>query len=647
MNEQPDSAHYPQVGRRQFVVIGGAALLAGCTSSRGSAKPPATVAEGTTSASASTSTSGVTTVPVASALPAPSLDTSRQVQGVYIPMRDGTRIAIDVWLPLQLPPTRLPTALQATRYQRANAVDSTKPEDNTSYSLAKRWNDRGYAYVAVDARGSGASFGRRSQELSDDEVRDYGEVIDWIGTQPWSNGRVGAFGVSYSGDTAEHMARNKSKHLAAIAPLFSDFDPYRQLIFPGGAYFAGFDQWLAFTQALDGIDGSIERLARAAGVDVAEARRQFPRAAPVTGADGPKLLAAAIVEHQANATKTLEENPDRDDPRWNDAAVATHRTDIQDSGVPMLVHVGMFDAGTVAGALERYVSFTNPMEVWIGPWSHGGEQALDPTRVAPSSFAGFQPESQFDSLTQFFDRFVRDGERPTAGKQMHLATLGTDGWTDSPEWPIAGTVDRSLFLSGDALVESAPNKSETWAIPTNEHTTGTATRWFTNAGGVPVDYSGWAKGAASRVSFTSASLAVPAKVCGFPVISIDVSGAEDDGLLIAYLEFVDAEGNASYLTEGVLRLSARGKTQPPLRTDQRLDRSFAKFDRGPLTKGTAVSVVLEMMPVSVLFPVGSRIRVSFASSDTDNFRAYSKVGAGLTLHSDAVRSARLVLPIRP
>ena len=66
-----------------------------------------------------------------------------------------------------------------------------------------RYINHGYAFVVVDARGSGASFGTRVQEWSPDEVRDGAEIMDWIVAQSWSNGRIGSTGISYDGTAAE------------------------------------------------------------------------------------------------------------------------------------------------------------------------------------------------------------------------------------------------------------------------------------------------------------------------------------------------------------------------------------------------------------------------------------------------------------
>ena len=89
----------------------------------------------------------------------------------------------------------------------------------SNFAEAERFNGAGYALVLVDARGSGASFGMRRFELAEDEVRDYGEVVDWIIEQPWSNGRVGAYGVSYAGNTAEMLAVNMHPAVKAVARL--------------------------------------------------------------------------------------------------------------------------------------------------------------------------------------------------------------------------------------------------------------------------------------------------------------------------------------------------------------------------------------------------------------------------------------------
>lgn len=158
-----------------------------------------------------------------------------RLRSLYVEMRDEVKIAIDVWLPEDLQPgQKIPTILRMTRYWRAqDLVGATLAQDTNSDS-AKMWNEAGYAHIIVDARGSGASFGSREYEVNQDEVRDYGEIVDWIVRQSWSNGRVGAAGVSYDGDTAEMLMVNRHPAVKAVAPLYPDFNALDHLIFPGG-----------------------------------------------------------------------------------------------------------------------------------------------------------------------------------------------------------------------------------------------------------------------------------------------------------------------------------------------------------------------------------------------------------------------------
>jgi uncharacterized protein len=95
-----------------------------------------------------------------------------QLQSLYIPMSDDTRIAIDLWLPVNTTQP-VPTLLTATRYWRGlqNVPD---PNPDVAYFLAS-----GYAVVVMDVRGSGASEGVQSMLWSDREVADMGEV--WAG----------------------------------------------------------------------------------------------------------------------------------------------------------------------------------------------------------------------------------------------------------------------------------------------------------------------------------------------------------------------------------------------------------------------------------------------------------------------------------
>ena len=106
----------------------------------------------------------------------------------------------------------------------------------------KRFVTSGYAWVDVDVRGTGASYGSRFSEWSPDEIRDGAEVVDWIVSQPWSDGKVGALGSSYGGAAAEFLLVNRHPAVRAIAPRFALFDAYPDIAFPGGIHATWFTE---------------------------------------------------------------------------------------------------------------------------------------------------------------------------------------------------------------------------------------------------------------------------------------------------------------------------------------------------------------------------------------------------------------------
>lgn len=127
------------------------------------------------------------------------------------------------------------------------------------------WVARGYVVVNVDARGAGTSDGVGSL-LSDGEARDVYDLVEWAGTQPWSNGRVGLLGVSYLAISQYKAAALHPPHLAAICPWEGFTDAYRDFMMPGGVPERGFSViWTAMTR----------RRARLS-VDLGAQRRRHP-----------------------------------------------------------------------------------------------------------------------------------------------------------------------------------------------------------------------------------------------------------------------------------------------------------------------------------------------------------------------------------
>src|SRR4051812_36304560 len=160
----------------------------------------------------------------------------------YVAMRDGCRLAVDVYLPQRsagaAPAAKLPTILILTPYYRRFALKSGAPAGTENSPNAAKERDffvpRGYALAVVDVRGTGASFGTRDSFRSPTEREDYGEIAEWIAGQPWSDGVIGSTGISYLGAAALFLASTGHSAVKAVAPLFSVWDPSLAPFYPGG-----------------------------------------------------------------------------------------------------------------------------------------------------------------------------------------------------------------------------------------------------------------------------------------------------------------------------------------------------------------------------------------------------------------------------
>ncbi len=97
----------------------------------------------------------------------------------------------------------------------------------------EKWVPDGYAIVRVDSRGAGRSPGMLDS-WSPREARDFYDCIEWAGTQPWSNGKVGINGISYYAMNQWQVGALRPPHLAALCIWEGSSDYYRELARHGG-----------------------------------------------------------------------------------------------------------------------------------------------------------------------------------------------------------------------------------------------------------------------------------------------------------------------------------------------------------------------------------------------------------------------------
>ncbi|MCO1659395.1 CocE/NonD family hydrolase [Pseudonocardia humida] len=571
------------------------------------------------------------------------LDPNRRLQSVYVPVGDGVRLAVDVWLPVGKVAAgeTVGAVVRTTRYHRAEEPPRPGPEFDTNRAEGELWNTAGFAFVVADARGTGASFGVRTSELGEREIADFGELIDWVATRPWSNGRVGAFGTSYEGQAAELVARLGDPHLIAVAALFSPNDPYRQLFYPGGAATAGrFARWMGESRLKDGVIGARERLAGLRGLPPESIEPSTP-VKPVDGPDGRALLAEAVAEHQSNTDvhELMDRVPFHDDRveglDWAITTPAAAYEAIAATGVPLLVRVGWVDGAFVTGALTRFATLPNHQTVEIGPWGHGGRTHADPLRpVDPLDGSGLAaPEGQDRRLVEFFARYLGADPAPPAGHgTLTYSTLGTDRWRTVDAWP-PEDVDVHRLHPGPAgeLADGAGSGSTVRYAVDPGSTTGPTNRWLAGEIGRGAAYPDRREADETLLTFTSAPLSADLHLLGFPVATLRLATSGTDGVVYVYLEDIGPDGSVTYLTEGCLRFLQRATSGPAAPTGLGVPRSFARADRLPVEPGADLDLVVELLPVSALLRAGDRIRIAIAGHDASCFSYHGPPGETFTL----------------
>ncbi|MFD7904813.1 CocE/NonD family hydrolase [Kitasatospora sp. NPDC059747] len=611
---------------------------------------------------------GLSTVPAAAAAP----PAEPHLRSLYVPMPDGVRLAVDVHLPAGTTAgANLPTVLVTQRYWRAR-VQQGVPDQGESGDAAG-WNARGYAYVVADLRGTGASFGTLDAEIGEKAVADSGSLSDWIAAQPWSDGRVGTTGVSYGGDTAMLATALGNHHITAAAPVSYDFDPYEDLVRPGGVLIepriAPYAMLLRILDRSAGTTCDTSAETRAV-CDATGLTGAIPR--PVDGPDGLALLAAARAEHAGNANLVEMAHQGayrdyQDGPKsWTVGSVGEKTDAVEAGGVPVLTDAGWLDAGTANGVLSQFTTLSNTQDAWIGPWSHGMAWIADPFRT-PRHLTDAERAQLDDRTVAFFDRYVKNGEQPDGKRELHYYTMNERVWRTTDRFPLPGTRDRRLYLDGgNALSWQRPEEdgggdgkgdgksggggSDTLRLDPTAGT-GPFDRWNTNLTGNKVSYPDRAAVDTRLLSYTGPALGRDTRVTGLGRVVLDVTGLEGsaNGALHVYLEDVTPDGRVTYLTEGQLALAERAvadRDDNPDWRSLRTPRTYAAADATPFPQGRPERVTVDLLPTSVLFKAGDRIRVTVAAANPDSFQLLPADGrAAYAIGHGGARPSYLELPV--
>jgi putative CocE/NonD family hydrolase len=546
-------------------------------------------------------------------------------QNIRVPMRDGISLSTDLYLPEGHGP--FPVMVSRTPY------------DNTlEWLVAKgrRLADTGYAVAIQDVRGRFDSEG--TYEPFRDEGPDGADTVAWLAAQPWSSGKVGMFGRSYSGWTQWTTATEDAPALKAIAPRVMATDLHQGLVWRGGAFNLG----VLLTWGLNTSGRTMQELAP---IDWVEAFRALPLADTADEAAQDLRFWRDWVGHPAK------------DAYWEAVDYERRHAEMD---VPALVMGGWYDlyADDVFrqfAALRATNGAARHSQVIVGPWPH----LLSASTTTGSLDFGARSMLDLEAAElRFMDRWLRD--EPNGAEDdppVRLFVMGSNRWRDAAEWPLAGTdwqrwhlhsAGAANTLAGDgALGRAAPATDET----PDRFTYDPAHPVPTNGGGncCTPELVPWGpydqrdlEMRTDVLCYTSEPLAADLEVIGPVRLELWASTDGPDTDWTGKLVDVWPSGRAINLCDGILR--ARFRDGPR--------------EERPLTPGEPTRYDIDLMVTGNTFRAGHRIRLEVSSSNFPRFDRNPNTGAPIgtsaetrvarqTVLHDAAHPSALILPVIP
>lgn len=362
---------------------------------------------------------------------------------VPVPMRDGTVLRADVWVPERR--GRAPVLLERLPYDKSvSALTTLEAGLEPARAVAA-----GYAVVVQDTRGRFSSEGRFEPFAT--EATDGVDSIEWCARLPFCDGTVGMFGASYFGTTQLLAAASAPAALRAIAPTVTGADFYEGWTYQGGAFQLGFALfWTLLILAPDIVARLPAARRRRYEVLLAEAARDLDALywrLPLADLGGLEEILPFYAEWLAHDTR---------DGYWQAHAVTSRYSSIR---TPAL-HVGgwydLFAAGTTENyrELRRHAATEEARRgqlLVMGPWSHGNFADA----VGELRFGAGAAKASLDTtgmLLEFFDAHLRG--RPLEQPNVRVFLMGADIWTEESDWPPPTTRRESWFLHSEGRATS-------------------------------------------------------------------------------------------------------------------------------------------------------------------------------------------------
>jgi uncharacterized protein len=481
----------------------------------------------------------------------------------WIPMEDGVRLAVSLFLPESGEPA--PVVLEALPYRKDDATASYRPE------YARLCEEYGYAVARVDLRGTGSSEGVATDEYPAGERADLCRVIEWLASQPWSTGAVGMYGTSYSGFNSLQVAAERPPALKAIVAIYASDDRYTDDVhYTGGAL-----------KLLDLVDYPLYMVALNA----------LPPVPAIAGPDWRERWRERVEGLEPWLLRWLEEQADG--PYWRQGSL---RPGYERIACPTMLVAGWADGyrNATFRVLERLRA---PARLLFGPWSH---MATDTSLPGPR--IDLVPE-----MVRWWDRWLRgegngvDQAPPVTVFVRHSSRPAPDldeqpgTWRDEPAWPADRATTRTLPLSGAAPAEGGGDRLEVRPDVGS-------TAWISCAGHLPFGQPDDQRTDDAYSLTYDWQLDQELELLGHPRLVVRVGASAPVAFLSAKLCDVFPDGTSTLVARGFLNLTQRrSRTEPE-----------------PMRPGITETVELELDATSWVFPAGHRLRLSLAGSDWPN-----------------------------
>jgi len=592
----------------------------------------------------------------------------------YLSLDEKTKVWISVWLPARLKAgEKIPTLLRMERYIE-------EVEDGWLAKVASFYGykddglrttleilDRGFAFVFVQSPGSCQSSGPRYSDYSSIEIDAMVLTIDWVSRQPWSNQKMGVYGGSYSGTTAEMSCAALRPELKAVYAMKPDFDAFRSVVNPGGLGSGAFlHDWAKLIQAGDMDDILV----------LGELMRGHPLSFPekmllrawIKGLKRPRgadleIFHQAIQDHRSNPdveklygdleNRYLDTTfPVADGvATWEDIALYSYKERIEKAQVNSYNRVGWIDAGTAEGVLEKFLTFDTPQRIVIAPTGHRLGQFVDLYGTQPDQTPhepGFKnPDAE---MLDYFARHLKDDPEIREQRRVTYFTYGANVWKETDVWPPKDIQIQTLYFGESrSLIHTRPVSPDVYDAYTVDFTasSGEENRWMGQLGR-PVKYGDRRAEDEKLLHYTSAPLEADLEITGSPTVSLQVISTHSDGAFHVFLEDVAPDGRVTYLTEGLLRAIHRKVGDP--RTAPYIPlgvyHSLRKVDVQPLTPGEVAEISITLLPISVLIFMGHRIRLAIAGHDAALKTRYPLEGIPeLNFQRNSAQASYLQLPV--